>query len=197
MITRFIGESMMEIHERDDGRTLEGCIVPYGQVAEITEVTADGLVRYQEQFLARSLDYQAQAIQRRGNGAFIWLNLDHQMDFDSKIGHCISMRSENDGAYAAFRLYPGNDLPKIKGMLRESHTGLSVNFADRRAPKLIDGVVSRVQVILDSVAATPTPAYVGAGITSMRSFSGDIDNLGTPELDRVKAMLAELKGSQT
>ena len=137
MITRFIGESMMEIHERDDGRTLEGCIVPYGQVAEITEVTADGLVRYQEQFLARSLDYQAQAIQRRGNGAFIWLNLDHQMDFDSKIGHCISMRSENDGAYAAFRLYPGNDLPKIKGMLRESHTGLSVNFADRRAPKLI------------------------------------------------------------
>jgi len=193
-ITRFIGESHMEIHERDDGRTLEGCIVPYGQVAEINEMTPDGLVRYREQFLPGSLEYQAQGISRRGNGAFIWLNLDHQMDFDSKIGHCVSMRSEPDGAYAAFKLYPGTDLPKVRGMLRESHTGLSVNFADRRPPKVIDGVVSRVQVIIDSVAATPTPAYVGAGITMMRSFTGDVD-LGTPELDKVKRMLAELKGT--
>lgn len=192
MITRFIGQSMMEIHERDDGRTLEGCIVPYGEVAEIVEMTAEGVRRYREQFLPGSLARQSQGIQRRGNGAFVWLNLDHQMDFDSKIGHCTNMRSEPDGAYATFKLYPGNDLEKVKGMLRESHTGLSINFADYRPPKLIDDVVSRVQVIIDSVAATPTPAYSGAGITAMRSFAGEMVN-ETPELDRVKAMLAELK----
>jgi hypothetical protein len=194
MITRFIGESHLEVFERDDGRSLEGCIVPYGEVAEIAERDPETgeLRRYREQFLPGSLARQSQGIARRGNGAFIWLNLDHAMDFDSKIGHCINMRSEADGAYAAFRLYPGNDLEKVKGMLRESHTGLSINFADFRPPKLIDGVVSRVQVILDSVAATPTPAYAGAGIMAMRSFSGETHN-ETPELDRVKEMLAGLR----
>lgn len=194
MITRFIGESHLEVFERDDGRTLEGCIVPYREIAEVIErdhATGE-MKRYREQFLEGSLARQAQAITRRGNGAFIWLNLDHQMDLQSKIGHCTSMRSEKDGAYATFKLYPGNDLEKVKGMLRESHTGLSVNFADYRPPKFIDGIVSRVQVILDSVAATPTPAYAGAGIMSMRSFSGEVSN-ETPELDRVRAMLAELR----
>ena len=194
--TRFICESQMELFERDDGRTLEGRIVPYGEVAEIAEMQDGQIVRYREQFLPGSLARQAQGISRRGNGAFVWLNLDHAMDFDSKIGHCISMRSENDGAYAAFRLYPGNDLEKVKGMLRESHTGLSINFGDFRPPKLIDGVVSRVQVILDSVAATPTPAYAGAGITSMRSFQGE-QVIDTPGLTRVREMLAELKGAQS
>jgi len=194
MITRFIGESHLEVFERDDGRTLEGCIVPYGEIAEIVErdSLSGELKRYREQFLPGSLARQAQGISRRGNGAFIWLNLDHQMDFDSKVGHCTSLRSEKDGAYASFKLYPGNDLAKVKGMLRESHTGLSVNFADYRPPKFIDGIVSRVQVILDSVAATPTPAYAGAGITAMRAFGGEMEH-GTPELDRVRLMLAELR----
>lgn len=193
-ITRYIGENHLELFERDDGRTLEGCIVPYNQIAEIVErdqATGD-LVRYQEQFLPRSLDRQAQAVQRRGNGSFIWLNLDHAMDFDSKIGHCIWMRSEADGAYAGFRLYPGAQLEKVKGMLRESHTGLSVNFGDFRPPKVINDVVSRVQVILDSVAATPTPAYSGAGIMSMRSFQGEMLN-ETPNLASVRQMLSELR----
>ena len=194
-ITRFIGSD--KLHFRDDGRTIEGCIVPYNEVAEVVERDPETgeLSRFQEQFLKGSCARMAQGVHRRGNAAFIKLVLDHDdQSFASWVGHALSLTSEDDGAYASFRLYDGNDLPKVRSMLQESHTGLSVHFGDIRPPKLIDGVVSRVQVAIDHVAATPVPTYAGAGITSMRSADGT-DMVGTPNLASVRALLAELKGS--
>lgn len=192
---RFIGSD--RLHVRDDGRTIEGCIVPYGQVAEVVERDPETgeLSRYQEQFLKGSCARMAQGVHRRGNAAFIKLVLDHDdQSFDSWIGHALSLTSEDDGAYASFRLYDGNDLPKVRSMLSESHTGLSINFGDIRPPKLLDGVVSRVQVAIDHVAATPVPVYSGAGITSMRSADGT-DMGSTPLLNDVRAFLAQMKGA--
>lgn len=192
MITRFVGTDRLCL--RDDGRTVEGRIVPYGEVTEIIEedsVTGE-LVRYQEQFLPGSLYRQALGIQRRGNGNFIRFVLDHDEQFDTWIGSLTGLESKEDGAWGSFRLYDSKDLLKVQSMLRESHNGLSIGFQDYRPPKVVDGVISRVQVTLRHVAATPVPAYSSAGITSVRNESAE-PYCDTPELEKVRQLLESLK----
>lgn len=194
-ITRFIGTEKLML--RDDGRTVEGRIVPYGEVAEVLEQDSDTgeVMRYREQFLPGSCVRMAQGFGKRGNASPIAFCLEHDESLrDGQIGYCKSLTSEDDGAYATFRLYEDAQLTKWQSMLRESHTGLSVMFADIRPPKVIDGVISRVQVFIRHVAATTIPQYEGAAITAMRSAE-EIQLHGTPELDRVKLMLEELKGT--
>lgn len=186
-----------ELHLRSDGRTVDGRIIPYNEIVEVTERRAEGIVTYREQFLPRSCLAMAQAVHKRGNAAFVAFLLDHEEhDFDSKIGYAADLRDEDDGAYATFKLYDGNDLDKVRSMLTESHKGLSVSFADIRPPKLIDDVVSRQQVHIDHVAATPSPVYAGAAITGMRSEEYD-GRIPTPNLDDVNQWLATIRGTKS
>ena len=179
---------------RDDGRSLEGCIVPYGQVATVVEPDDTGkLVKYQEQFLRGSLAGMAQGFKARGM-LDIPLLLGHDESMGNTIGFATGLEDREDGAWASFRIYDDSNLPKIQSMLRESHTGLSVKFRDVRAPKLIDGVVSRVQVFLRHVAATPVPTYAGAGITAIRSQNSD-QEAPRPALEAVRAWLASNQAS--
>jgi len=184
-----------------DGRTVEGRIVPYNQIETVYERDRQTgeVVQFKEQFLPGSCTAMVQAVAKRGNAAWISLLMEHQEnDFGAKIGFAQSLESREDGAYAVFRLHDGNDLPKVRSMLRESHTGLSVSFADTRNPKIVDGVVSRVQVHINHVAATPTPVYSDAKVLAMRSvFDGEstlVPNIHeTPNLDAVKEWLESMK----
>lgn len=189
MKATFIRSAEFEL--RDDGRTLTGRIVPYGEVANIVELDDETgeLVRYQEQFLANSLMAMAQGFQARG-GKFVPLLIDHNDNFDNMIGHATELRSEDDGAWGSFRLYDDERMTKIRSVLTESHTGLSISFRDTRAPKLIDGVVSHVQVHVGHVAATPAPAYPSASIASLRATQGPMADDYHPSLDGIKAWLA-------
>lgn len=193
----FIRAAEFQLRSDGDGRTLEGRIVPYGEVADIVEVdeSTSELVRYREQFLPHSLAAVAQGFQARG-GRFIPLLIDHNDNFDNMVGHCIDLRSEDDGAYASFRLYDDERLMKIRSVLSESHKGLSIQFKDIREPKLIEGVVSRVQVHVGHVAATPSPAYVGAGIASIRSNDSDdlVDDF--PKLNGIRAWLQQERNNR-
>lgn len=191
MITREFSVDDWHVRSTDDGRTVEGRIVPYGEPTDVVERSANGeLIRYTEQFLPHSCLAMAQAVAKRGNAAFISFLMDHEeRDFNAKIGYASTLESRDDGAHAVFRLYQSRDLEKVLCMLEESHKGLSVAFRDRKEPKTIDGVVSRVQVQIDHVAATPTPCYVGAGITGMRS-DDDVLMVGTtPHLDEIQQWL--------
>lgn len=187
---------------RDDGRTLHGRIVPYGEVADIAEVdeTTNEIVRYREQFLPHSMAAMVQGFIARGGDAskrsqcFVPLLIDHKDNFDSMIGQAIELTDENDGAYATFRLYDDDRMTKIRSVLTESHTGLSVMFRDTRPPKIVDGIVSRVQVHVAHVAATATPAYAMAGIDSIRS--GEIPH-ETPHLLSVRQWLDEQRKGET
>lgn len=181
-----------ELMLRDDGRTVTGRIVPYNEPTLITEVDRDtnSLVTYREQFLPRSCLAMAQSVAKRGNAAFISFLMEHADGFDAKIGYATDLQDADDGAYGTFRLYENRDLLKVQSMLSESHTGLSVNFADTKQPRVIDDVVSRVQVHVDHVAATPTPCYATAGITGMRA-SDSVTVDGTPNLDAVMQWLAD------
>jgi HK97 family phage prohead protease len=189
MKSTFIRSAEFEL--RDDGRTLTGRIVPYGEVANIVELDeATGeLVRYQEQFLPNSLMAMSQGFQARG-GKFVPLLIDHNDNFDNMIGHATELRSESDGAYGSFRLYEDDRIMKIRSVLTESHTGLSIAFRDTRAPKTIDGVVSHVQVHVGHVAATPSPAYQGATIEALRASQGAMVDPERPSLDGIRAWLA-------
>ena len=103
------------------------------------------------------------------------------------------MTEDADGAYGSFRLYDGPHLPKVRSMLAESHTGLSIEFTDVAAPVVDGSLRRRRQINVSHVTATPIPAYPSAGILAMRA-AGDVDvAAGTPNLDRVRAMLADLK----
>lgn len=180
---------------RDDGRTVDGRIVPYNEIAQVVEMNqeTEQLERYEEQFLPGSFARLVAGVQKRGNGAFIPLLLEHEAhNFDAKIGCVRSMEEKEDGCYATFRLYDSKDLQKIQSMLRESHTGLSVSFDDLRPPRNENGVVSRVQVIINHVAATPIPAYAGAGITNLREQPETLGD--TPRLNSVREWLKNERG---
>lgn len=181
---------------RDDGRTLHGRIVPYGEVADIAEFdqSKNEIVRYREQFLPHSLAAMVQGFIARGGASkrsnlFVPLLIDHKDNFDSMIGQATELTDADDGAYATFRLYDDDRMTKIRSVLSESHTGLSVMFRDVRPPRMVDGIVSRVQVHIAHVAATPTPAYALAGIDSIRS--NELPPEETPRLSEVREWLAE------
>ena len=174
---------------RDDGRVIEGLIVPYNQVATVVEPDATGkLVKYQEQFLRGSLAGMAQGFKARGL-LDLPLFLGHEENMDNRIGYATGLESRDEGAWASFRIYENSNIVKVQSMLRESHTGLSVKFRDVRQPKLLDGIVSRVQVFVRHVAATPVPTYAGAGITAIRSMEAD-QEAPRPALEAVRAWLA-------
>lgn len=185
-----------EFELRDDGRTLSGRIVPYGEVASIVErdESTNDVVRYREQFLPHSFAAMAQGFKARGgdhsqrSNMFVPLLIDHSDRFDDMIGHAVELNDEDDGAYATFRLYDADNITKVRSILTESHTGLSVSFRELRPPKLIDGVVSRVQVGINHVAATPRPAYANARIESMRNDGGETV-IDTPRLNDVREWL--------
>ena len=192
MKTSFIRSADFEL--RDDGRTLTGRIVPYNEIANVVEVDSETneYVRYQETFLPHSLAAMAQGFSARGgkfaNGQFIPLLIDHNDNFDNMVGHATELRDEDDGAYASFRLYDDARITKIRSVLTESHTGLSISFRDVRTPRIVNDIVQRVQVFVSHVAATPSPAYQNAGILALRS--NDECEPVTPLLNGVKEWLA-------
>lgn len=164
---------------RGDTNVVDGRMVPFDEPAMVFE---DGEV-FWEVFDAGSLTRMVQIATTRGNAGWIAFNLDHDDSFDYRIGYARSIDQRDDGAWGSFKLYPSQDLAKIRAMLEESHTGLSVEFNDIAPPREIDGVRHRVSVAVKSVAATPLPTYEGAKITAMRATETSSVLVGTPALD--------------
>lgn len=162
---------------RDDGRFVRGRIVPFNEPT----LVVDRGERFREQFLPGCMTRLCQLVAKRGNAGFIQLNLDHDESFASLIGYARSVEQLDDGGYADFKLYRSPDLDKVRSMLEESHTGLSVMFDDVATPRLLDGIRSRVQIAIRHVAATAFPAYRGAAITAMRD---DVSH-DPPTLDEI------------
>jgi hypothetical protein len=178
--------SVTEWHYRDAEDQVEGRIVPFGESAVVVE---DG-ERFTEVFDAGSLTFMCQVAASRGNAAWISFVLDHDERLDSRIGWARSLEQRDDGAWATFQLYRNNrDLAKVRDMLHESHTGLSVLFRDRVPAIEVDGVRHRRQVVVDHVSATPMPTYSGAQIMAIRSQPEELLG-GTPKLDEWQTWLA-------
>lgn len=177
-----VDDAMWEM--RSDGRSVRGRIVPFNEVVTVY----DRGKRIREQFLPGCVDRLCQVVAKRGNAAFIKFNLDHDESFEREIGYAATLQTQGDGAWADFRLLPGRDLDKVRAMLAESHTGLSVLFDDIVPPREIDGVRSRVQVLIEHVAATPWAVYEGARIMTMRDGVSDASMPTIDEIDERPAL---------
>ena len=180
-----------------DGRSVSGRIVPLNEVAHVREMTLDGgLDEYDEMFLPGCTARMRQTAQRRGgHPAWIGFTLDHERSFDARLGFCTELVEASDGVDAEFRLYddPAR-LDKVRSILAESHTGLSIEFTDV-APPLVEGQLrSRRQIHIAHVTATPIPVYTSAKIMAVRADNDPLASAGTPNLDSVRAMLAEAAG---
>jgi HK97 family phage prohead protease len=183
----------LELREADGTPEVVGRIIPFGVTADVADVIDGTLVRYRERFLPGCTAKVRQDASRNGGPRWVSLKLGHVETFDERIGWARSIEEREDGVWATFGLYlDPQRLDKVRSILRTSHTGLSVEFTDRVAPQ-VDveaGVVSRRAIALHGVAATPVPQYADAVIASVRS--GVPEDFGTPNIDRVEAMLAEL-----
>lgn len=169
---------------RDDGRSVRGRIVPYREPSIVIERGE----RFREQFLPGCLTRMCQLVHKRGNAGWVSLNLDHDESFAARIGYASTIDDLPDGGWADFKLYRSPDLDKVRSMLEESHTGLSVMFDDIAPPRLLDGVRSRVQIAIAHVAATAFPVYRGAQIASVRDGGPSAGALTSDEIDERPAL---------
>lgn len=172
---------------KNDGRTVFGRIVPYGEVIEFLD--EDNIVK-RERFELGSLAGAVPSWDR------VTLSFEHHPDgpgFANTIGWGMrnGLTEAEDGAYASFRLY-AHDAAKAREALQESHRGLSLEFYARRSEVDADGVIVRRDVRVVRVAAVPDPAYMGASVMAVRSEAAPAE-LGTPNLDAARAILAELR----
>jgi hypothetical protein len=179
----------LEVRDVDGRPTVAGRIVPIGEEATIVEPDRT----YRERFLPGCSTRVRQQAARLGHCRWVQLNLEHSDTIDHRIGYATSIDERPDGVYATFGLFEHAGLDKVRSMLRESHTGLSIEFADAAEPVTVGDLVSRRQIHLRGVAATPVPAYAGAVITSVRE-AGSVDD-GTPRLDAAIKLLEQLRGA--
>lgn len=178
------------LHLRDDGRTVEGVIVPWNSPAEVVEPDASGkLVRITEAFRPTSFGAMSQQAAKRGNWGWMRLTMDHDEATERLAGFARTVEVDDTGATASFRLYKSRNLELFQSMIEESHDGLSIEF-NEIVPAVTDerGVTWQRQVWVNAVATTPVPTYAAAGVTAMRSGGGQLD---TPALDEVEAWLVE------
>lgn len=172
-----------------DGREVFGRIVPLNEVAHIREMIDGALDEYDEEFLPGCSAHMRQVAKSRGGQpSWIQFTLDHDHGFDSRLGFCREMVEVGSGVDCTFRLYDDPRLPKVRSMLAESHKGLSIEFVDRVAPIVEGNLRRRRQINISHVTATPVPVYASAKILAMRSEGDPLG--GTPNLDRVREMLA-------
>ena len=182
-----------------DGLTVEGVVVPYGEVAEVADDLGPTPV-YRETFNPAAFATQLAVFQRRPDlTGGIYLNLDHRPEISRQIGWAVELTSDDTALRARFTLNPRHpDLDVIRGMLAGSsdgdvagsHGGLSVEAGIGKSRVRDDGVVERVQAHLYGAAAVPAPAYAGAGITALRAnsdYAAALADMGTPRLDAAAA----------
>lgn len=168
---RFYDLEIRDVSRSGKFRYLEGKAVPYGVWADVN----DWLV---ERHQARSFERST----RGGAGKKLPLLLFHD-NRKFPIGHAESWSHTDDGMYGVWQLEDTEDAQQAAALADSgSLTGLSVGFMDAAPPKFdyprdldpdggFDGKVkvTRLESRLVEVSMTPTPAFVDAGVTQVRT----------------------------
>lgn len=177
----------------DDGRAVFGRVLPFAEVVHVREIMNGELEEYDEEFLPGCTARMRQVATSRGGApAWIRLTVDHEPGFDHRIGYCTAMAEDETGVNGTFRLYDDPvRLDKVRSMLTESHTGLSIEFDDVAAPRIAGMLRQRRQINIGAVTATPIPVYASARVLAVRAEDDPLTGAGTPNLDRVRELLAE------
>lgn len=158
----------LDLSVRDDGRTVEGIVVPWGETAHVIDHEGE----YEERFVKGAFQRQAEYVnglaeRNPGRSTGIPLSFTHDSTFRNIIGFASRLEERDMGLWAEFRLL-AVDADKAREMLTETCAGLSAGFLPIKSRRTPSNVVERVQAHLDHVAAVPDPAYAGAGVLAIR-----------------------------
>jgi len=145
------GLSMREPDE-GDGRTLEGMIVPYGEVTYLAPEP--------ERFVAGSL---SRSVAERGDRVKLFRSHDHT----NAVGQALGFRDTPEGLTGTFRLYT-HALDLMDQVREGALDGLSAGFRVIRSRRDAKGVVNVLEAALHEVSLTPMGAYDGARVLATR-----------------------------
>jgi len=163
-------------------RTVSGRLVPYGEVADVSDMTADGFERYREAFapgtFARQIDVEGTR-SRAQRVAFV----DQHSGGLGKVGYALSLREAADGLYGELRVLPAY-VADVETMLSDGVDGLSVGFVPHRSQRQPDGVILRTRATLIHVALEAAGAYESAKVLAMRAAADDDDEEAEAERER-------------
>lgn len=184
---------MIQTHTRDVGADLtladdgyaEGIVVPYGEVAHITEQRDGEVIRYDESFMPGAFERAMRTPDR------VTLNYTHDENLGNRLGFGVEFIDKPQGLWGRFKL-DRSRLEIARDVLSTSHKGFSVSFLSL-VPKAWterDGdVIQRRSVHLVHVAAVSAPAYASAGVLALRDD-------GSPDGDPTEAEAAAAAEAQ-
>lgn len=176
-----------------DRRTLEGCCVPYGEAALVTD--DDGKTTYYEAFEPGAFTRNLRAAAR------IELRYEHRDGLADIIGRAVELSEEGSGLYGSFRVFDGAFGDQALTLVDEGVLpGLSVGFVSKRrggVRQTAEGTVIRDLCHLEEVSLCRTPAYDRAVITARRSASMlraelELPAVADEQLERLRAVGIEL-----
>lgn len=141
------------------GRTIHGVVVPYGQVAEVS----DGGRPYRERFEFGACD---RSIRERGSKVRLFTGHETRK---LPIGKAVELREHHDGLHAAFEVAATRDGDDALELVRSGTVdSFSIGFRGIRERR--DGdVVVRTEIALMEVSLVGMPAYAGATVAGVRS----------------------------
>jgi len=168
----------LEIRSDGTGRTVHGILVPYGQVARVS----DGGPAYDEEFAPGAF---ARDLAAR-NGRFGGVKMLYQHNRTEPIGRAIDLREDAAGLYGSFaisRTARGDEALELlrDGVLDSFSIGFRPVDPSPDAPIPGDGRVLRTKAALRETSLVTFPAYAGAVVAGVRHLDYPED---TPETSR-------------
>lgn len=173
-----------------DTHSVRGLLVPYGAVADVVDVTEQGVDTYRESFDAGA--FMAQV----GTGP-VARRVDFVDGHDGglgKVGYALSLTETERGLEGELRVLP-RAWEDVASMLADGIDGLSVGFAPVRTERR-EGVRHRVRAHLLHVALTPVGQYAGALVEHARAVTDTLPDEAAERAAEQAALLAWLDGAE-
>ena len=155
----------IEIRSDGTGRTVHGILVPYGQVARVS----DGGPAYEEEFApgAFARDLAARA------GNFAGVKFLYQHDSREPIGRAVELREDATGLYGAFKVSSTSRGDEALELLRDGVLdSFSIGFRPQEEQRR-GRVVVRTRAALRETSLVTFPAYSGALVAGVRALDDD------------------------
>lgn len=171
--------SDIEVRADAEGRTVSGIVVPFGQVARVS----DGGPSYDEAFqpgaFKRSIDHMG------GNFGKVKFLSQHQAR-TNPLGKAILLREDNAGLYGEFYVSKTRAGDEALEQVRDgSLDAFSVGFSGIKAEKR-DRITWRTEVGIREASLVTFPAYAGAVVHGVR-----YDELSDEEQAAFRALLQQ------
>jgi len=176
-----------------DGRTLEGCCVPYGEAALVRD--SPDQQPYYEVFEPGAFTRNLKAAAR------VELRYEHGDGMLDTLGRAVELSEEASGLYGSFRVFDGYVGDHALRLVEEGVLpGLSVGFIPKRrgtVKRTAEGTIIRDLCHLAEVSLCREPAFDRAVVTAVRSATvmrGELDlpPVADEQLERLRAIGIEL-----